>query len=245
MTNEEFSIGFDSLVDSYRRFKDFDKQEMLDSIEFSEYDKSLYLTRAQEKIVVGLYNGQTYPGHPFENTEELTDYLAQLVSQKECVGDIQTNPIKKVFPSSTVYKMPDNMLFRTLEVCTVTTTDCGSKQVDVVPVTQDEVLRTFRNPFKKQNARRVLRLTYGGNSAVSSDAGSNIYSELISDFPITSYIVRYLRRPNPIVLEDMPDGISINGVSVETECELNPVLHSLILESAVQLALLSKRGNAN
>ena len=51
MTLEEFSNGFDTLVNSYRRFKDFDKQEMLDSIEFDEYEKSFYLTKAQEEVV--------------------------------------------------------------------------------------------------------------------------------------------------------------------------------------------------
>jgi hypothetical protein len=46
MTTEEFSNQFDVLLDSYRRFKDFDKKEELDSIEFNEYEKSLYLTQA-------------------------------------------------------------------------------------------------------------------------------------------------------------------------------------------------------
>lgn len=44
MTNSEFSNQFDLLVSSYRRFKDFDNQELLDSIEFDEFEKSLYLT---------------------------------------------------------------------------------------------------------------------------------------------------------------------------------------------------------
>lgn len=44
MTTEEFSNEFDTLVSSYRRFKDFDNQELLDSIEFDEFEKSFYLT---------------------------------------------------------------------------------------------------------------------------------------------------------------------------------------------------------
>ena len=39
MTTEEFSNEFDTLVSSYRRFKDFDNQELLDSIEFDEFCK--------------------------------------------------------------------------------------------------------------------------------------------------------------------------------------------------------------
>ena len=58
MAREEFSNGFDVLVNSYKRFKDFDKQELLDSIEFNEYEKSLFLTKAQEELVISLYNGR-------------------------------------------------------------------------------------------------------------------------------------------------------------------------------------------
>ena len=62
MKREEFSNGFDVLVNSYKRFKDFDKQEFLDSIEFNEYEKSLFLTKAQEELVSSLYNGK----NPYE-----------------------------------------------------------------------------------------------------------------------------------------------------------------------------------
>lgn len=240
MTNEQFSTYFDTKVNSYRRFKDFDKREMLDSIEFTEHEKSLYLTSAQNKIVVGLYNGSIHLRDSFEETEEVTDYLAQLVTQKDCVEDKVTGVgVKKVFEANTVYKLPKNMLFRVAEICTINTGKCGEKQVEVVPVTHDNVIRTVRNPFKKQSSRRVLRLTYG-------DSGSDIFSELISDYPVTSYIVRYLRKPNPIVLEDFPndDELKIDGVNVKTECELNPALHDLILETAVKMALLSKQDNS-
>ena len=51
MTVTEFSNEFDVLIDSYRRFKDFDNKENLDSLDFNEYEKSIFLTRAQEDIV--------------------------------------------------------------------------------------------------------------------------------------------------------------------------------------------------
>ena len=57
MTIAEFSNEFDVLIDSYRRFKDFDNKENLDSLDFNEYEKSIFLTRAQEDIVTSFYNG--------------------------------------------------------------------------------------------------------------------------------------------------------------------------------------------
>jgi hypothetical protein len=48
MTTGEFSNEFDTLVSSYRRFRDFDHHEPIDTIEFDEYEKSFFLTEAQE-----------------------------------------------------------------------------------------------------------------------------------------------------------------------------------------------------
>ena len=58
------------------------------------------------------------------------------------------------------------------------------------------------------------------------------------------YLVRYLSRPTPIILIDLTDNLSINGVSVKTECKLNPVIHRAILERAVKLAIISRVPNA-
>ena len=64
--------------------------------------------------------------------------------------------------------------------------------------------------------------------------------EVISTYNVDSYLIRYISKPTPIVLEQLPDGLSINGVNTESECELNPVVHRAILERAVQLAIISK-----
>ena len=63
--------------------------------------------------------------------------------------------------------------------------------------------------------------------------------ELISKQDIRSYLVRYLSRPTPIILLDLPDGLSINNIKTETECKLNPCIHRMILEVAVSLAINS------
>ena len=56
------------------------------------------------------------------------------------------------------------------------------------------------------------------------------------------YKIRYVRRPVPIVLSDLSGGefdtpLDIDGVSVETQCELSPIIHMDILNKAVELAL--------
>ena len=64
--------------------------------------------------------------------------------------------------------------------------------------------------------------------------------EIISKYNIVQYLIRYLSRPTPIILVDLNDDLTINGIKERTECILNPVVHRAILDRAVKLALQSK-----
>ena len=158
MTNHEFSNGFDTLVSSYRRFKDFDRQEILDSIEFDEYEKSFYLTKAQEEVVLSLYNGKNVYGESFELTEELRRYLANLVYEAYLDPDISSSgyPIG-VESSSRFFTLPEDLWFITYEAAHVSSNKCGNEgMMDVIPVTQDEYHKVKKNPFRGANDRRAL-----------------------------------------------------------------------------------------
>jgi hypothetical protein len=54
----------------------------LGTVVLDEYEKSLFLTQAQEEIVINLYNGKNPYGDSFESTEELRRYLDELVKTK-------------------------------------------------------------------------------------------------------------------------------------------------------------------
>lgn len=56
------------------------------------------------------------------------------------------------------------------------------------------------------------------------------------------YKLRYVRRPQPIVLVDLPDDLEIDGVNTETPCELNKILHMDILNKAFELATATRGG---
>lgn len=60
--------------------------------------------------------------------------------------------------------------------------------------------------------------------------------------PNVIYTIRYVQRPTPIVLRELPDGLSIDGVSKETPCSLNPILHTDILNKAFELAISTRGG---
>lgn len=234
MKIEEFSNEFDTLLSSYSSINQFGVTNNSISIELDEYEKSVFLTNAQEEIVIDMYKGNNTLRNSFEKTEEFRRYLSNLIktyttSQKE-------EGYTGLSSSSVFFKIPDDLMFITYESVNVNEEElkCNNTNITVVPVTQDEYHRIRRNPFKWSNNKRVLRL----------DNDSNII-ELISKYTIESYLVRYLSKPTPIILTDLPDNLSINGINVKTECELNPAIHRTILERAVKMALISKLQNIN
>lgn len=220
-----FSTGFDTLAGSYLRKLAFGDQQTQD-IEFDEYEKSVFLTEAQDELVIGLYNG-TYKSS-FETTEEMRRYLDNLVKTRVYTPGEQVEG-DKVSVNSVFYPQPDDLAFITMEQVTFSDESLGCHDgsvVTVYPVTQDEYGRIKKNPFKGPSKSRVIRLDPGNGTV-----------EIISPYTIGSYLMRYMSLPKPIILVDLPDGLTIKGESQATPCELNPVLHNTILENAVQLAL--------
>lgn len=223
MTNEEFSNEFDLLASTYSTTKSFGIDSTL--LGFDEYEKSSFLTQAQESIVIALYNGN-FTGDSFEKTEELRRYLNNLIKTYSTSNEVSGDGLTE---NSQLFPIPEDTWFITYESALVTNEQSGTKTLVVVPITQDKFHRIKDNPFKGANSRRALRL----------DAGESVV-EIISTYTISEYQMRYLSRPEPIILINLPEGLSINGETQQTECKLNPAIHRVILERAVSLALKSR-----
>lgn len=227
MTTEEFSNAFDTLLNSYSTIVPFGGEARLD-ITVDEYEKSLFLTKAQEETVTELYTGKNSSREGFEKTEELRRYLSDLVTTKIITERIDN--IIGLSDNSTFFKLPNDVMFITNESVKLEDTNlkCNIENVIVVPVRQDDYHSIIKNPFRGPSNKRVLRL----------DIKNNIV-ELVSKYNISKYIVRYLAKPTPIILTDLGD-LTIEGVNTITECRLNSALHKYILDRAVRLAILSK-----
>lgn len=228
MTTQEFSNEFDTLLNSYSTAPPYGDENKLD-ITLDEYEKSVFLTKAQEEIVVESYTGKNQFGESFERTEEIRRYLSDLV--KTVVLSEKLTGHVGLSKTSMFFKLPEDVWFITYESATLKDERLGcldGEEATIVPVTQDEYYRIAKNPFRGPSKGRAVRLDIG-----------DMVIEVISDYNIDKYLVRYLSRPKPIVLVDL-DELSVNGVKVRTECELNPVIHRAILERAVRLAIISK-----
>lgn len=147
---------------------------------------------------------------------------------------------EKVTDKSYLFNLPDE-LWRIVyesayldtpngEVCANTSFSIG-QGIRIVPVTHDELAVVLRNPFRGPKANRILRLDKAANQV-----------ELISiKYAVSKYLVRYLRRPKPIILLDLrSEGLKINGEDTPMTCELHESLHQKILERAVAMALQSR-----
>lgn len=236
MTPREFSDGFDILINSYSIQSDFGNSPSIGEIVLDEYEKSLFLTQAQEQLVVELYTGRNDKTSSFEKTEELRSNLKGLIRTATLTESKEDH--KGISEYSKFFVLPKDVLFITYESATLADESAGCKngsEISITPVTQDEFTRVRNNPFRQASKRKALRL----------DNGLGIV-EIVTKYDIKDYIIRYLSKPRPIVLENF-DEVSIDGVSEISECELDSAMHGYILERAVALAIASRgvqnRGN--
>ena len=77
MTTSEFSQAFDTLISAYN------DTTLGDKLSFNEYEKSVFLTKAQDELIVSFYSGKNSYNEGFENTEEIRRYLSSLIETKE------------------------------------------------------------------------------------------------------------------------------------------------------------------
>lgn len=216
MTNKEFDTQFDIFYNNIA-------SNAAPSV--TSYEKSVFLTQAQRDIIIGLYNGREIPGISFESTEEARKYLSNLVK----VHEVDIDNI------NTLIELPNKLWFITLEesIFNDDSYECLKGNImEVVPARQDNLYSLLDNPFKGPSERRVLRVDINGKI------------KLYSKYKIDKYIVTYVEQPNPIILEDLSDyDLSIEGISTESESNINPILHRAVLERAVALAKAAYIGN--
>lgn len=216
MTNPEFLDEFDLLYNNISS----NKAPGLDA-----YEKSVFLTMAQEEYVKGVYSGRLLGS--FEANEEARRQLDTLVKPQVSCSSTTGNPIKDQH-KHTVFNLPGDCWYIIYEQASVKTDNClNDTSLMIQPTTHDVYHKVKNNPFKGPNDRRILRLDTG-----------KLEVELISKYDINSYDISYLVRPNPIILESLINtDNSINGEQDEMPCELSELIHRDILNIAVKLAI--------
>ena len=262
MTNQEFSDTFTTLLNSYNSVAQFGDQVSKREIVLDEYEKSVLLTQAQDIIVKSYFDSSLNPqGQGFDDSTRRQVDFSSLIT----VATLDTSGTTSLFDSRGImFKLPlkDNaantcdvlfILNEKLECQTVTNATGPVfgpiKSYVVVPISYKEYDREMSKPFAQPLKKQAWRLFQNDTTGYDIDTELIVKQSIADHYKVSPaavgdirivYKIRYVRRPAPIVLEDMPDGLSIDGISTETACELNPILHIDILNKAVELAIATR-----
>lgn len=239
MTSTEFSNEFDILFNSIATNA---------APDIDLYEKSVYLTTAQEAIVKKYFNpkGNKYQDG-FENSSKRRNDLSQLIKPYiSTFNNTINNNFKDygVSENSKFFKIPKDVFIIIQEKANIIIDKNNfiskSKLIGVIPSTHDEINRELPNPFKTPYENRVTRLDFG------SEGLNYQIVELINPYSIKNYKIRYVKYPDPIILTNLNtsfpgEGLSINNKNQETLCKLNDGVQREILSEAVKLAIADYR----
>ena len=181
----------------------------------NEYEKSIFLTKAQEQIVMALYRGNDVKGG-VDTNEEQSMALKNLIKEESI-------PINA---KSSYISMSNDVMYVIREEASLAD-KCKSTAI-VKPIPHDHYNIIKKNPFRGLPANCVIRTRL------------NVRTFIESSKDIESYRYIYIKRPYPIILEDLEEGLSINGhrvpLSNESVSELNHESQKAIIDLAVALA---------
>lgn len=231
MTNSEFSNQFDVLYNNIMS----NQAPGLD-----EYEKSVFLTKAQDEIVLSYFNpkgNKLFEGFDGSEQRQIDFSMLMKTHTVESAG-IGTS----VFDGRAKAKgvgsitLPSDVLAFVNERLEVTR---GGSMVmlTVVPISYTEYSRQMSKPYKRPlhyQAWRLLNTNNSGTRNADIIAGPND--------TLSKYVARYVKKPQAIILEAL-DGVTIDGQTSAQTCELDPILHEAVLQRAVELAKAAYTGD--
>lgn len=244
MTAEEFSREFDVLYNNIASSS---------APNIDEYEKSVYLTKAQLELVKNTFNplGNKY-NRGFEQSSKRRNDLSSLVKPYNTSRIMDIPSEQKLSGDSIIFAIPDDVFLIIYErAFSKDTRLCGvnakeSKALNIKPLTHDEFDTLEKNPFKKPDEDLAWRVDSTFTPALRSEEYVERESiprmvEIISEYSIATYSMRYVKYPQPIILTnlrvDFPgEDLSIDGEWQKQTSRLNKGIHPEILNRAVELA---------
>ena len=193
----------------------------------SEYEKSVFLTKAQDEIVKNYLVPQS-PGNLLRaGVEDIpkrhTDFSSLIVNSTVSLsgqGSMHSDGVSG--------ELPDD--YPILAILSETAEDLA-----VRPLDSEEFLRLMSKPYKYPLKGQCWRLMHDdGTIEVVAPYGTTI----------SSYNIRYVKRPHPIITGTLPSGIKFeyNGSDYDAsssgagDSEVPESLHEDIVQRAVELA---------
>ena len=234
MTCDEFSREFDI------RFN-YVNSNLAYSV--NEYEKSVYLTRAQEQILDNYFDpSRNSSGAGFDDTPKREVDFSSVIRPFSSTSDsnslyppynynaktfVVVGDILKILDGTFEYRTSSDRLVLT----SVRPLDFKSYSILMA--------KPHKDPPSGISWRQIRSRTNAGGIVLEVIHSGSLQNALGYKFSC-----RYLERPTPIVVDTLPAGFSVNGVSVKTECSLPPEIHDEVLNRAIELCKIDYIGDA-
>lgn len=219
MTNSEFELQFDVLYNSITS----NQAPGLDL-----YEKSVILTKAQDEILKSYFLPQRNKSQVgFDGTGERQIDFSMIMESKSYgvqtfSGAVMDNK------SNTMNISLEKDIFIPINEFADVARQGVSVRLNVIPISYLEYSKFSSKPFKRPYKNQAWRVLSNGDNTAEIIVGPGDV--------LTKYTMRYVRKPRAIILGDLEEGLTIDGVSTEQTCELDPIIHEEILQRGVELA---------
>lgn len=233
MTTKEFDLEFDVLYDNVTSGK---------APGLNAYEKSLFLTKAQDQILKNYFNplGNKYQEGYSDSAKRTVDF-SNIMKSSSISGSIGVNTTYK---NTMIYNQPDDIFLPV----SFNLRNPDGKELQVKHVKEDELTRLFSKPYKEPFKGQAYK--------IDNSTTTKTYEIIVGRAGINDNYtlhVRYIRVPSPIILTDfeeyervlgIEDGyLILRGLRTVSECELDPLIHDEILDRAVNLAKVAYEGS--
>lgn len=239
MNVSEFSLEFDVLYNNITSNL---------SPGLSEYEKSVFLTRAQEQIVknhFGIKSNSKQEGlnNSIKRDTDFSTLFKTVSITDDGITEIR-NPTNTLNTRVRRFTIKEDYLFIINEFCEIEKRDSAgnvdTQLTTVVPLHYSEFARLNSGPYKEPNLHETWRII--SDVVTVNESTFDLYIRY--NWTLTNYIIRYIKKPNPIILEELnTQNLTIDGKHEVSSCELNPILHQEVLDRAVELAKVAFLGS--
>ena len=176
----------------------------------TEYEKSVFLTKAQDEIIKNYFtnkpSGNKYQEGIEDSSKRYSDFSCLITVQS--IAAQAHNETTNLDARGQTCVLPNDLMISLNEKFKV-----GSAEYQVLPITLQEYQRLMSKPSGDPLKRQVWKLM--GNSNVGNGSIEIISHWKDGRTTDNKLIIRYVRKPYPIILEPLTDqGLTINGQSM-------------------------------
>lgn len=229
-----------------------------------EYEKSVFLTKAQDELVRQYFSPETNKSNAgFDDSKIRQADFSTLIDQaniscaEATIDDAPiaapvTTPVVTAMTKTSVYPgvwycsmanakpliiLNEGFILKAIKAGPTGDTISIVTNKMVKPISYIEFDRLMMKPFRRPVKNCVWRLiNKSSDKVILIGAPSDHVEEAVGTNKSATYYYRYVKRPSPIITAQLDNGVTVDGTSTQTACSLDPIVHHEIVQRAAELA---------